>query len=129
MPVTDLTSLWRDAAADTLVCSATGAAKYMVLAAITEGACDFDSVAKRVKLCGTADCARKNPSCADCRANVEALLEVYLPIHQLMTAGGGCHHDKPKQKGCAEAGCSCGSECGSCSTGCAASEETRGQAE
>lgn len=88
--VIDLESLWRDAKANTVVCSETGATKNMVLNAITEGAASPEDVEKSVPLCGGA-CAYRNPSGRGCRENVEALLAVYLPVYRMMTEDGGCH--------------------------------------
>ena len=113
----DLEGLWRDARADVVVCSETGAAKNDILNAITEKAYTFDEVAKRVKLC-SGGCELKNPSGCGCRENVEAIIAVYAPVFQMMSEGGGCHHQKAERSD-KPAGCTGKrtESCGGC-TGC-----------
>lgn len=112
----DLNALWRDARSDAKVCSETGATKNMVLNAITDGAKSWDDVAKSVQLCGGSQCALRNPSGIGCRENVQALLDVYVPIFEMMSAGGGCHHEHPAPKPSDCSGKKSGG-CGGC-TGC-----------
>ncbi|MDO5115765.1 MAG: hypothetical protein Q4D58_06675 [Synergistaceae bacterium] len=114
----DLESLWRDAKADAKVCTVTGTTKNTILSAIMDGARSFEAVAAAVPLCGDNECALRNPSGRGCRENVEALLSVYLPVYEMMTEDGGCHHHKPQPKAKPE-GCSGtrSDSCGGC-TGC-----------
>ena len=93
----DLEGLWRMADASVKVCSKTGATKNMVLDAIMNGAKNIEDVRKSVPLC-SGECAKNNPSGRTCEDNVEAMLAVYMPIHDMMTAGGGCHHAAPKRR-------------------------------
>ncbi len=90
----DLEGLWRQAGADMKVCTTTGSTKNMVLAAITNGARDYQAVAAAVPLCGDNGCSSHNPSGRGCHENVAALLAVYVPIYEMMTEGGGCRHHK-----------------------------------
>ena len=115
----DLEGLWRMADSSTKVCSKSGATKNMVLDAIMNGARTAEEVKKSVALCG-GECAKHNASGRPCADNVEAMLAVYLPIHDMMTEGGGCHHAKPKRRPELEAAPGCGKEgpdCAGCS-GC-----------
>lgn len=111
----DLEALWRSAATDAEVCTATGTTKNMVLAAIMQGAKDFDSLKKEVPLCPDNECAKVNPSDRGCRENAEALLAAYVPVYEMMTEDGGCSHilqglaGKPKEDGCSgERSSACG---------------------
>jgi hypothetical protein len=108
----DLERLWRDAPADTKACTLTGSTKNMVLNAITEGARTFEDVKKAVQLCENNDCAKINPSKRGCVENVKALLEIYVPVFDMMQGAGGClkqsgkSYDPPKfEKGPACEGC------------------------
>ena len=99
----DLESLWRDARADTPVCTVTGTTKNMILNAMMEGAHSYEAMAKAVPLCEDNECASRNPSGRGCRENVEAIISIYLPVYEMMTEGGGCHHEpRPgaKPEGC-----------------------------
>lgn len=82
--------LWREASPETEVCTIEGATKNMVLRAITEGATNFDSISKRIRLCENNECAKINASERGCCENIQALLNIYLPVFALMTDGGGC---------------------------------------
>ncbi len=114
----DLESLWRDARADTPVCTVTGTTKNMILNAIMEGAHDYEAIAKAAPLCTDNVCAARNPSGRGCRENVAAIVSAYLPIYEMMREGGGCHHHTPQPKA-KPAGCSGArtDACGGC-TGC-----------
>lgn len=94
----DLERLWRDADAKTPICTKTGATKNMVLGAIMKGARSFEDIAAAVPLCADNECALRNPSGRGCRENVGALLSIYVPIHEMMTEGGGCAHHRPRKK-------------------------------
>lgn len=109
----NLEQLWRDAPAEHLVCTATGATKNMVLTAIMDGAHDFEAVRKAVPLCPNNECAKVNPSKRGCRENVETLLSIYVPIYELMFEGGGCKHDHKPRVTLPPA-----SDCGNKSTSC-----------
>lgn len=87
-----LQTIWREAPAESEVCTIEGTTKNMVLRAITEGARDMQSLKDKVRLCENNECARINVSKRGCLENAQALLEVYLPIFRLMTEGGGCPH-------------------------------------
>ena len=104
-----LEQLLRDAPADCPVCTVTGSTKNMELQSIMAGARDFDAVSRSVKLCQGNGCAAVNKSGRGCRENVAALLEIYVPIYDLIFEGGGCHHHKEKP-----AACESGQGCGSC---------------
>ncbi|MDO5563083.1 MAG: hypothetical protein Q4F74_05660 [Synergistaceae bacterium] len=83
----DIVKFLKDAPAGQVVCPETKATKNMVLNAIMDGAKTADDVMKSVDICGKPGCG--------CRRNVEALLEAYLPVYDIIYAGGGCHcHEK-----------------------------------
>lgn len=115
MLVIDLEALWRDAKADTPVCSATGTTKNMILRAITQGARSCDAIEKTVPLCG-GECALRNVSARGCRENAEAILKIYAPIYDMMTEDGGCERANPRPKPSACPG-ERSDKCGGC-TGC-----------
>lgn len=108
-----LEQLLRDAPADWVICTGTGATKNMVLSAVMDGARDFDAVARSVELCRENVCAASNSSGRGCRENVETLLKIYVPIYDLIFEGGGCHHKhgRHENKSCAAEDCK---SCGSC---------------
>lgn len=111
-----LESIWREATPETEVCTIEGSTKNMVLRAITEGANDFESMKEKVCLCEDNECAKINASKRGCRENVQALLDVYLPVFAIMTEGGGCPHTQftpPANKCSEESGGSKGG-CGDC---------------
>lgn len=87
-----LQSIWREAPAETEVCTIEGTTKNMVLRAITEGARDMQSLKETVRLCENNECAKINASKRGCHENAQTLLEIYLPIFKLMSEGGGCPH-------------------------------------
>lgn len=97
-----LESLWRDAPPETEVCTVEGTTKNLVLRAITEGAADLESLRAKVSLCGNNECAKINPSKRGCAENAQALLDIYVPIFQIMTGNGPCH--KKKDQPAAEQG-------------------------
>lgn len=90
----DVEKLWRDARADAKVCTITGATKNMVLAAITEGARSFEEIRENVTICKNNECAKNNPSGRGCVDSINTLLDIYVPVFDLMTEGGGCSHSK-----------------------------------
>lgn len=94
----DLVSLWRDAKADTPVCTVTGTTKNMILNAMMDGAHSYEAMAKATPLCADNECAERNPSGRGCRENVEALISIYLPVYEMMTEGGGCRHSNCRVK-------------------------------
>jgi hypothetical protein len=111
----DTEAHWRAAAPETKVCTITGTTKNMVLSAIMDGAKDFETLSKKVALCGDNECAKNNPSGRGCRENAEALLSIYVPVYELMTENGGCSHvlkkteAKPKPDACSgEKSAACG---------------------
>lgn len=83
-----LQTIWREAPAETEVCTIEGTTKNMALRAITEGAQDIQSLKEKVRLCENNECAKINVSKRGCLENAQTLLEVYLPIFRLMTEGG-----------------------------------------
>lgn len=85
-----LESIWREAQPETEVCTIEGTTKNMVLRAITEGAENFESLREKVRFCENNECAQINVSKRGCHENLQALLDVYLPVFALMTEGGGC---------------------------------------
>lgn len=89
-----LETIWREAPSEAEVCVIEGTTKNMILRAITEGAKNFDSLSEKVRLCKNNECAKVNPSKRGCRENVQALLDIYVPVFAIMTEGGGCSHKK-----------------------------------
>ena len=108
-----LKQLLRDAPADWVICTATGATKNDVLSAVMEGARDFDAVSHTVELCRENSCAAANSSGRGCRENVETLLKIYVPIYDLIFEGGGCHH-KHEHRGAGTCSAEDCKSCGSC---------------
>lgn len=96
-----LESLWRDAPPETEVCTIEGTTKNLVLRAITEGAVDLESLRAKVSLCRNNECSKINPSKRGCVENAQALLDIYVPVFQIMTGDGPCHgkKDLPKEDG------------------------------
>jgi len=86
----DIERFWKDAPADCVVCASTDATKNMVLRAIVNGARDIESLKKTVSLCGTDECAALNPAECGCVESAKALLSIYVPVYEIMTADGGC---------------------------------------
>lgn len=109
-----LESLWRDAPPETKVCTIEGTTKNHVLRAITEGAADLDSLRAKVSLCRNNECAEINPSKRGCAENAQALLDIYVPVFQIMSGDGPCHKKKdlPAEDGCENSGCGGCTLCG-----------------
>lgn len=109
-----LESLWRDAPPETEVCTIEGTTKNQVLRAITEGAADLESLRAKVSLCAHNECAKINPSKRGCAENAQALLDIYVPVFQIMTGDGPCHgkKDLPKEDNGGEGGCGGCTLCG-----------------
>lgn len=89
-----LESLWRDAPPETEVCTIEGTTKNHVLRAITGGAADLESLRAKVSLCPDNECAKINPSKRGCAENAQALLDIYVPVFQIMTGDGPCREKK-----------------------------------
>lgn len=100
-------SLWRDAPPETEVCTIEGTTKNVVLRAITEGAADLESLRAKVSLCRNNECAKINPSKRGCAENAQALLDIYVPVFQIMTGDGPCHgkKERPAEDGNGDNGC------------------------
>lgn len=86
----------------------------MILNAIVSGARDYDAVAAAVPLCGSCGCASGNASGRPCRENVNALLDVYLPVFDMMLEDGGCERHRKSDRPSTCTGTHT-EACGSCS--------------
>ncbi|MDO4218896.1 MAG: hypothetical protein Q4C78_02780 [Synergistaceae bacterium] len=80
----DLVALWQNAKENDFVCSKNKITKRNVLALITNGANNLREVKKNINFSCDGSCAAKNPSGRSCDENIEALLEIYVPLFELM---------------------------------------------
>lgn len=78
---------WKNADQNEVVCYCKEVDKREILQAITSGARTLNDVAEKTGACTGNECAVKNPSGICCHEDIQAILDIYVPAHEMM---GGC---------------------------------------